>query len=154
MTGGSTCFVNNSTCGDKSDENAVNSGEKANSMDESVIKVINKIHRTPPRGRPTTKDSVSRRSRSISNSRDRSRSTNSAFRVPRTNSFSSQKSNTGSQRSDSNAKKRKKEDSPPPDEAEKPKTPTNVSKTTKHANACANCSKTFLKNDSSIECEC
>ena len=117
--------------------------------------MIDKIRRTPPRGRPATKDSVSRRSRSNSSKRDRSRSTNSVFRVPRTNSFSSQISS--SQRSDSAAKKRKKEDSPPPKDAEKPKTQTevlNVSNITKNSKNCAKCLKTFLKDDSSIECEC
>ena len=153
----STCFVNKPTCDAKSDKNPL----KVINSDENPFKPMNKLSRSPPpvnpvsRGRPTNKDNVSRRARSISNNRDSSSSSSSAFRIPRTNSLS-QKMDCTPHRSDSNTKKRKMEDSAK--EVDEPKSPTKpatpVSNKNKNTKICAACSKTFLKDDSSIECEC
>ena len=68
----STCIVNKPTCDAKSDEKPF----KVINSDENPFKPMNKLSRSPPpvnpvpRGRPTNKDTVSRRARSISNYRD------------------------------------------------------------------------------------
>ena len=44
----STCFINKPACGGLSDEDGVKSRENTNISGENTIKVIDKIHRTPP----------------------------------------------------------------------------------------------------------
>ena len=112
----------------------------------SVIEKVDKIRRTPPRpprGRPSTKETVS----SVKESKSRS---NSVFRSQRTNSISSQKSNS-SRRSDSAAVKKRKKDSTTSSEAE-----SDVSNDIEKNDLvlCSICGDNFGKDDSCISCSC